>query len=167
VIQGRALPFDEKDEIPLGYRTTIDGTFTINIDQTDGLLTNQSLFIEDKLTNIVFDLRSGAYTFTTAAGIFNDRFVLRYTNKTLGATNLETIENQVFVSNKTKQIKISSEIEIIDKVIIYNLLGREIFKKEKLNSTELTIPNLFPSQQTLLVKVKLQNGNIVIKKIIY
>jgi hypothetical protein len=167
VIQGRSLPFDENDEVPLGFRTTIDGAFTINIDQTDGVLTNQSVFIEDKLINIIFDLRIGPYTFTTTSGTFNNRFVLRYTNKTLGTNDFDSLENQVLVSNKNKQIKVHSAIEIIDKVAIYDLLGRQLFKKEKVNNNELAIPNFVSSQQMLLVKVSLQNGQTITRKIMY
>jgi hypothetical protein len=167
VIQGRALPFDENDEVPLGFRTTIDGAFTINIDETDGVLTNQAVFIDDKLTNTIFDLRSGPYAFTTKSGTFNDRFVLRYTNKTLGINDLETLENKVLVSNKNKQIKINSNTETIDKVVVYDLLGRLHFKKDKVNNTEFSILNLISNSETLLVKVTLQNGETVTKKIIY
>jgi hypothetical protein len=167
VIQGRALPFDENDEVPLGYRTTINGAFTINIDQTDGLLTNQTVFIEDKLTNIVTDLKSGNYTFNTVSGTFNDRFVLRYTNKTLEITTFDSLENTVLVSNKNKQIKINSFAETIDKVVIYDLLGRQIYQKDKVNSNELSIANLASSRQTLIIKTVLQNGQEVSKKIVY
>ncbi len=167
VIQGRALPFDENDEVLLGFRTSIEGAFTIKIDQIDGVLINQAVFIEDKLTNTTFDLRTGPFTFNTAAGTFNDRFVLRYTNKTLGTIDLETGDNQVLVSNKNKQIKVNSKAETIDKVTVYDLLGRQLFKKDKVNSNELTILNLVSSQQTLLLKVILQNGQTVTKKIIY
>ncbi|WP_245569852.1 YDG domain-containing protein, partial [Flavobacterium soli] len=38
VIQGRALPFDNQDQVPLGYKTTLIGTLTISIDHLDGLL---------------------------------------------------------------------------------------------------------------------------------
>ena len=167
VIQGRALPFDENDEVPLGYRTTINGDFTINIDQTDGLLTNQAVFIEDKLTNTVTDLKNGNYTFNTVAGTFNDRFVLRYTNKTLATSTFDSLENKVLVSNKNRQIKINSFAETIDKVTIYDLLGRQIYQKEKVNSNELAIANLVSSRQTLVVKTVLQNGTTVTDKIIY
>ena len=167
VIQGRALPFNENDEVPLGFRTTIEGPFTINIDQVDGVLTNHAVFIEDKLTNTVFDLKTGNYTFNTVAGTFNDRFILRYTNKALSNKDFETLENQVLVSNKNKQIKVNSAVETIDKVTVYDLLGRQLFKKEKVNSNELTLTNLVSSQQTLLVKVSLQNGQTVTKKIMY
>jgi hypothetical protein len=167
VIQGRALPFDENDEVPLGYRTTINGEFTINIDQTDGLLANQPMFIEDKLTNTVFDLKSGNYTFNTAAGTFDDRFVLHYANKTLGTENFDSLTNKVLVSNANKQIKINSFSQTIDKVVIYDLLGRQIYQKGNVDSNELAISNLVSSRQVLIVKTLLQNGQEVSNKIIY
>src|SRR5690606_12880949 len=52
VIQGRALPFSDLDEVLLGYRTIIDGSFTIAIDDADGELTNHAVFLEDKYANI-------------------------------------------------------------------------------------------------------------------
>lgn len=166
VIQGRALPFDINDQVALGFRSTINGAFTIKIDQVDGLFTNQNVFIEDKLTNTVFDLKSGNYTFNTVAGTFNDRFVLRYTNKTL-STNEFTLENQVLVSNKNKQIKINSFAETIDKVAIYDILGRKVYQKVNVNSNELTISSLVSSNQTLIVKTSLSNGETVTDKIVY
>ena len=82
VIQGRAVPFDKTDKVPLGYRTTIEGTFTISIDEVDGVLATQPVFVEDKLTNVIHNLKNGPYSFTTVAGVFNDRFVLRYKDDT-------------------------------------------------------------------------------------
>jgi hypothetical protein len=167
VIQGRALPFDETDEVPMGYKTTIAGDFTIAIAQTDGLLTTQDVFVEDKSTKAVKNLKEGPYNFSTVAGIFNDRFVLRYTNKTLGNDSFEKPENTVLVSNKNKQIKINSSVEMIDKIQIFDLLGRSIYQKMNVNTTEFVIANLVSNHQALLVKVTLGNGETVTEKIIY
>jgi hypothetical protein len=171
VIQGRALPFDENDEVPLGFRTTINGAFTINIDQVDGFLTNQAVFIEDKLTNTVFDLKSGNYTFNTVEGTFDDRFVLRFkdnsTARTLAVANFDLLEKTVLVSNKNKQIKVDSAVERIDKVTVFDLLGRQIYQKANVNSNELSIATLVSNRQMLMVKTTLQNGKTVTKKIIY
>ena len=82
VIQGRALPFVETDIVPLGYKTAIEGTFEISIAQVDGVFVTQNVFVEDKVTNIIHNLKSGSFTFTTSIGVFNDRFVLRYTDNT-------------------------------------------------------------------------------------
>jgi hypothetical protein len=167
VIQGRALPFDENDAVPLGFRTTINGAFTITIDQTDGLLTNQSVFIEDKLANTLFNLKTGNYTFNTVPGTFNDRFVLRYVDKTLETENFDSLKNTVLVSVKNEQIKINSFAETIDKVTIYDLLGRQIYKKTKLDTNDFLVTDFVSSHQTLLVKIALQNGKTVTKKVVY
>ena len=167
-IQGRAA-YDENDQVRLGYFSAIAGTFNINIDFKEGVFNNlsNSVFLEDKLLNIIYDLKQSPYTFTTEKGAFNDRFILRYTTKTLVTNDLETLENQIVVSNKNKQIKVNSAVETIDKVLVFDLLGRQIFKKEKVNSNELTLNNVISSQQTLVVKVTLQNGQTVTSKVMY
>ena len=167
-IQGRAA-YDENDQIRLGYFSAVAGTFNITIDSKEGVFTNLSsnVYLEDKLLNVTYDLKQSPYTFTTEKGTFNDRFILRYTNKTLGITDSETLEKLVLVSNKNKQIKVNSAVETIDKVLVYDLLGRLIYKKEKVNSNEITLNNLNASQQTLLVKVTLQNGKTVTRKVMY
>ncbi|MDD5150323.1 MAG: T9SS sorting signal type C domain-containing protein [Flavobacterium sp.] len=166
-IQGRSA-FDENDQVRLGYFSAVAGTFNINIDSKEGVFNNSNtpVYLEDKLLNVIYDLKTAPYTFATESGTFNDRFILRYNNKTLGTADFETLENQVLISNKNKQIKVYSAVESIDKVAVYDLLGRQIYKKEKVNSNEVTILNLVSSQQTLLVKVILQNRQTVTKKIV-
>ena len=171
-IQGRALPFDENDLVPLGFRSTINGDFTISIDQVDGLLINQSVYIEDKLTNIIADLKKGNCTFTTVAGTFNDRFVLRFINNntakiTLANDNFEEKTNKVLVYTKSKQIKVNSFNETIDTVSVYDLSGRQIYQKTNVNTNELSIANLVSSHQTFVVKTSLQSGKVFTDKIIY
>jgi hypothetical protein len=166
-IQGRALPFDTADEVPLGYRSTIAGEFSISIDQVDGLMKNQVVFLEDKLTNTVFNLKTGNYTFISTAGTFNDRFVLRFKDKTLGTNDLSAQSNKVLVSVKNNQIKVNSLSEIIKKVTVYDLLGRQIYQKEKVGANELVLSNFTASNQILLVKTTLENGATVTKEVIY
>jgi hypothetical protein len=168
-IQGRALPFDENDVVSLGFSSTIEGAFSIGIDEVDGLFTSQDVFIEDKNTNSIKNLKEGPYTFTTESGTFNDRFVLRYTNtnKTLDTDSFETLEKTILVSNKNKLIKINSSVEMINKVQVYDLLGRSVYQKLNVDLNELTISNLVINNQVLLVKILLKNGKTVTKKIIY
>jgi hypothetical protein len=167
VIQGRALPFDENDQVPLGFKTTINGTFSINIDKVDGLMTNQNVYLEDKLTNTTFDLKSGNYIFSTTKGTFNNRFVLKYSNKSLRTSNFVTLKNKVLVTDSNQQIQINSFTESIDKVVVYDLLGRPIYQKNKVNSAKFLITDLVSNHQTLVVKTTLQSGEIVANKIFY
>ncbi|KAF2334806.1 T9SS sorting signal type C domain-containing protein, partial [Flavobacterium ginsenosidimutans] len=165
-IQGRALPFDNTEVIPLGYKSAIAGDMTIAIDQADGFFDTQEVYLEDKTAGTVTDLRAGNYTFNTAIGTFTDRFTLKYTNKTLGNEEFENLSDGITVSVKNKVIKVSSSKESINDVAIYNVLGQEIFSKKKINSTELQISNLQTGNQVLFVKANLQNGYISKKKII-
>jgi hypothetical protein len=166
-IQGRSLPFAETDVVPLGYRSTIAGDFTISIDQVDGDLASHAVYIEDKKTGVIHDLKAGKFTFTTTAGTYNDRLVLRYTNKTLGTGDFENTENSILVSVKNKVIKINSAKETIKDVTVFDVSGKLLYSKKKAGTTELQIPNLQAANQVLLVKVTLDNNYTTAKKIIF
>ncbi|MBC7846990.1 MAG: T9SS type A sorting domain-containing protein [Flavobacterium sp.] len=165
VIQGRALPFDENDEVPLGFRTTINGTFTINIDQVDGILSNQQVFIEDKLTNTVFDLKSGNYTFSTIPGTFNDRFVLRYKNnsKTLSVEETD-INNGIFAlysnNHKTLIIHNNGATSTVNSVSLFSMTGQNIgvWDVKDREQTNIQIPIKDISSGIYIVKVKTTKG---------
>ena len=169
-IQAKGLPFDNTDTIPIGYVVNVAGNTSISIDHVDGIFyKEQSVYLEDLVLNIIHDIKTAPYNFSSQAGIFNDRFVLRFKNtgKTLGTNNFAELSSTVLVSNKNKQIKIDSSVEMIDKVQIYDLLGRLIYQKMNVNTTEFLISNLVSNHQALLVKIILQNGQTVTKKIIY
>ena len=167
VIQGRELPFNNKDIIPLGYKSTIVGSFTIGINQTDGLLDNQAIYLEDKVTQTIHDLKSGNYTFTTQTGTFNDRFVLRYTNNALGTDDFDNYENGVLVTVLNKIITVSSSNEILERVLIYDISGKQVFRKNNIDNPKHVIDNLRLGDQVLLVKVILKNGTSTTRKIIF
>jgi hypothetical protein len=166
-VQGRALPFENTDLIPLGYKTAVAGEFTIAIDHTDGLLNNQAVYLEDKTTGIIYDLKAGNYKFTTAIGTFTDRFVLRYTNKTLGTGDFENVKDGLLVSVKDKVIKVTSSKENIKEVSVFDITGKLLYNKKKVGTTELSISNLQAADQVLLVKVTLENKAEVTRKIIF
>lgn len=167
VIQGRALPFTDNDTIPLAYRTTIAENFTISIDHADGDLSNQDIYLEDKVTGIVHDLRSSSYTFKTEIGTFTDRFILRYTNKTLGTGDFENLQKVILVLVKNKVIDIISSKENIKEVVVFDALGKILYRKEKIDANALKIQNLQLGNQLLLVKVTLENDFTTTKKVIF
>jgi hypothetical protein len=167
VIQGRALPFSETDLVPLGIKITEAGTYSIAIDRTDGLfLSDQDIFLDDLNLNIIHDLKASSYSFLSESGTFNNRFVLRYTNTTLSIPNFN-IENTVLVYKEKNALKINSSLENIEKVVVFDVLGRKIFEVADVKSKNFIKENLNASQQTLIVKIKLSNGTTISKKIIF
>lgn len=167
VIQGRSLPFEETDTVPLGYSTTIESVFTINIDAVDGLLVDQAVFIEDKETKAIHNLKDGAYSFMTKIGTFNDRFVLRYANRTLSTNKFQKEKESVLVFRKNKQLQINSTEELIDEVAIYDLSGRKMYQRSNINDINFSVLNLVSNHQVVLVNIVFQNGRSVVKKVVY
>ncbi|QBZ98791.1 hemoblobin-interacting domain-containing protein [Flavobacterium sangjuense] len=165
-IQGRALPFDENDQVPLGFKTTINGPLTISIDNTDGLLADQDVYLEDLLTNTITDIKSGNYTFDAVAGTYNNRFILRYTNGTLGVNDPSLIKNGITVYRSNGVININSTNELIANVKVYDLQGRLITELKNVNSTTTSVKNLRATQQVLIVKVTTQDNKVVAKKVV-
>jgi hypothetical protein len=166
-IQGRSLPFEDTDEVPLGYRSEIEGQFTINIDETDGLLLNQEVYLEDKATNTIHDLKQAPYVFASAVGTFDDRFVLRFADKNLGKDDFKPKENSLVITKDKKEVKIKSGDETIQKITVYDLLGRKVFDKDGVGKNEFSILNLPLSNQAGIIKVVLANGKIVTKKVLF
>lgn len=167
VIQGRALPFAESDIVPLGYRTAVAGDFTIAIDEVDGKMSNQKIYVEDKTTGVIHDLTQSNYTFKTEVGNFTERLVLRYTNKTLGVGDFENVKDGILVSIKDKVIAVQSSKENIKEVTVYDVSGKMLYNKKKVGNTELQIQNLSSSNQVLLIKVTLANDFKTTRKVIF
>jgi hypothetical protein len=78
-IQGRALPFKRSDVVPLSFKATTAGTYSIAIDHFDGVFSaNNNIYLRDNTTGVLHDLKTSAYSFTSGAGTFASRFELVY-----------------------------------------------------------------------------------------
>lgn len=166
IIQGRPLPFDQNDQVPIGVRIMTAGNYKIAIAAVDGLFEHdQPIYLEDKELNLIYDLRQTPYSFTSVAGTFNDRFVLRYTNAALGNPDF-TIENNVVIAANHGELTIKSTIENIQEVTVYDVLGRQLFFAKGISNKDFVTSAISTSQQTLIVKIKLDNGVMISRKII-
>ncbi|WP_412986452.1 GEVED domain-containing protein [Pontimicrobium sp. IMCC45349] len=165
-IQGRPTPFDINDEVPLGFNATEQGTYTIGIDHFDGLFDNQTIYLEDTYTNFTHDLNSAPYSFTTNAGTFDNRFIIRYTNDTLGISENELDDNLSIIATNNF-IKINSKNNSISDINIYDVAGRRIVQVNNLNTFEFKTENLRPTYGTLIVSVTLDNDLTYSKKVVY
>lgn len=167
-IQGRALPFNNQDQVPLGYKSTLNGTLAISIDHYDGLFEGQNIYLEDKLLNVVHDLKASAYNFTSVTGTFNDRFVLRYLPASeLNNPDYGNITNGVIVYQENGKIIIKSQLEDLNQITVFDLLGRIVFDQHNIRQREFGIQNVVMNEQPLILKIKLANGQVVNKKTVY
>ena len=168
-IQGKGLPFENTDTVAIGIKVPINATYTIAINAVDGLFANnaQSIYLEDKMLNTIHNLSISPYTFDGIQGINNNRFVLRYNDATLSNTNFDSLNNSVSVISSNNSIRINSELENIKSYGVYDVLGRTLVLKNNLNTKQSEINSLLKNNQALIVKVTLQNNQVITKKMIF
>jgi hypothetical protein len=166
-IQGKALPFNENDVVPLGVNITATGMHNIALANADGLFTgNQNIYLEDTQLGIIHDLRVNPYNFTAPLGVNNSRFILRYTNGTLSQDEIAEVSNSVFVVSN-ESLTISSLKESIKAIEIYDLLGRKLYQDQNVNSLSQTISSIQKTNSGLIIYITLESGKQVVKKAIY
>lgn len=168
-IQGRPIPFNRRDQVPLGLKVNANNTYKIAIASVDGLFLNNNrpIYLEDRLLHIIHNLKQNPYTFSSGAGRFDNRFVLRYTNYMHGNKDIHEDVNTTLVTANKDEISIESDSENILSVLIYDILGREIYQRNEINDTSYLITDLNATHQTLVVKIYLNNGLTVTKKILH
>ena len=164
-IQGRALPFETTDVVPLTFRTVSAGTYSIAIDHVIGLFEGEQIIVlKDNLTGTEHNLKDSAYSFATEAGTFNDRFELKYTNAL--ATNQPVISSSaVLVYKQNQQVVVNSGKLKMAKVLVYDTRGRLLVQKENLATNEVRLPT-DETNQVLIVKVTLESNQTITKKIV-
>lgn len=169
VIQGKALPFVDTDLVPVGFKVSATGSYTIAIAAVDGLFANdgQTIYLEDKVLDVVHNLTLAPYTFTASAGVVNNRFIIRYTDRTLNTDDFELVGKNVSIFGTSNGIKINSLLSKVKSYVVYNILGQVLASENGVNSNATEVKSIQKNNQTLVVRATLDNGQIVIIKIIY
>jgi len=167
-IQGRALPFDLNDTVPLGYQIPQSGNYSIAINNLDGLFetTNQDIFIEDTETNTIHNLKLNPYSFTSNSGTFNSRFILRFTDQTLSTNESEALDGLSILAPDGKYVKIKSTQSSIEDITIYDLNGRIVLESKHINNSEFIIQTKHLASATYIVKVTLEDDKEKTQKVI-
>ena len=159
-IQGRA-PFTITDEVPLGFKA-VQGTFKISIPFIEGQLAAlDAVYLEDKQLGIIHNLKAFPYNFSTNAGVFNNRFVLKYTTESLAISDVNIDSELVMITNYN-QISIKSTNEMAN-VQLFDMLGRLVYESD-IESTYFTT-SLLATNGVLIAKVLFKNGQRVDRKI--
>ena len=163
VIQGKGLPFSDDDVVKLGFKVTEANSFEINIEQVDGLFENQVVYLKDNYAHSIHNLKDGSYYFISQVGTFNDRFELIYKKP---SQEVQVVSNEVDVLVKNNELTIQSYESNISNVEMYNVLGKLVYSKNGINNKQFNTNQLSVSNQALIVKIQLVDGQIIIKKVI-
>ncbi|AZB21729.1 hypothetical protein EG338_06325 [Kaistella haifensis] len=165
IIQGRA-PFTVSDVVPLHFRTLTAGNYTIAVDQVDGLfLGNQSIYLRDRTAGILHNLKNAAYTFTTVAGAFSDRFELVYEKGVLSTTGADFHSGSVVVYPQEGGVMVDAKKSVLKEIEVFDMSGRLLKTVKNINTTKVMVP-LETASQVLIFKITSANGQTVSRKVI-
>jgi hypothetical protein len=167
LIQGKRLPFDVNDRVNIGVSIPQDGLYKIAISSVDGLFSseNQKIYLEDKLLNVIYDLRTAPYSFMGSKGTITDRFVIRYTNGlVLTSENFDIADEIVVISNQ--ELSVVSSKEKITNIILFDVLGRKLFEVKDVNTNSYILP-VNKRNAPLLMEITLENGQKRNKKTVF
>lgn len=159
--------FRDDDVLPLAYRASYPGTFTLSLANKTGIFASgQNVYLRDKLVGTITNLCQQAYFFSTTAGTFESRFDIVYIqNSALTAETDLFAYRDVIVYKDGNNISIDARSGIRD-VTIYDIAGRLVYQSDKINNINTTISNLTAQQQVLLLQIATGSG-MVSKKIVF
>jgi hypothetical protein len=161
VIQGKALPFDVSDQVPMGYFAPTAGNYTLALAFVEGTFNNgQVIYVKDNLLNSYHNLSESAYTFTTVAGENQNRFVIVY----------QTLLNNEHFNSSQVNIIINDFIHIESKenmqnIEIYDMLGKLIKNYSNVNTT-FWKESFNYANGVYLVKITTQDKTTISQKVI-
>lgn len=162
-VQGRSLPFEATDVVPLAFKAANAGNYSIAIDHVDGLFTGgaQAIYLKDNLTNTYHNLAT-AYSFASVAGSFNTRFEIVYQGS---LSNPVFTANTVVIYSQNDGFVVNSGSSIMASIRVFDIRGRLVEEQKGINATQATIRGGL-ANQVLLVQITSEEGAVVTKKVI-
>ncbi|WP_332026683.1 T9SS type A sorting domain-containing protein, partial [Kaistella sp.] len=163
VIQGRQKPMEVTDVVPLGFKGSAAGQYKISLIKKNGIFEGtQKVYLRDKLNNTITNLHAGNYTFSSQAGIIENRFEIIYVDEILAGNEVKTGELAVYRNGEHFEIKSSQKK--ISEVEVYDLTGKLIMNVTA-NQNHVVINSSSWVNGIYLLKIH-RNGETVSKKVI-
>lgn len=160
--------FSSDKKVALTFQTYIEDntmTYNISIDQTEGILKNNDVFLVDNELKITHDLKQGNYTFSVSeAGNYPNRFTLQFKQTTLNTEDIK-LNNNFAIINRDNTINLKANTTI-NYVKIYDITGRLLIDKN-VNNSEIDInTNSLIKGSILIVNTFFEDNSSLSKKII-
>ena len=156
VIQGVGF-FDMNASFPIGVKTNIEGNVSFVVDALENFAQEKAVFIYDKVTDTYHNIRNKKFEVNMPVGDNNNRFSLRFTDKTLKVEdNAIQAVNIVYIQDKNTLVINNPNLDAtVEKVTLYNILGQSISSWEIENQ----------DQQNIQIQVKNIDSGVYIAKL--
>ena len=169
VIQSFA-PITNDKVVDLVFNSTGTYNYTIEMIDIENIPEDQEVYLRDNLTNTYFNLRSGAYSFSSEVNAEDtERFdIVFQPGETLGTEEFENDDTVIFVNNTEDMLYVKGLASQAKQLNITNMLGQNIRSYNGMDNQTLenglNISGL--SSGVYLVNVRTENNLTIDKKII-
>ncbi len=165
-IQGLSS-FNIDKKVQIGFETYIPDalSYKISIDNIEGALEDNDLYLVDNELGIVHDLKLADYEFdVNGEGIFSDRFTMQFTNEVLAIDDLE-LDTDFVVINEDNVLQLRANT-VIKQVKVYDMMGRLLIDTKPNNSEFSINTHAIRKGTVLIINATFENGAEVSKKAI-
>ena len=122
-------------------------------------------YLKDNFIGAIHNLKEGKYFFLSQIGDFKNRFELVFKKPSVSQEII--VDNQVFVFVNAGKINLTSSDKNIQSFEIYDVLGKQIVSKNNINNKEYIVSGLTSSNQSLIVRLVLEDGRQITKKVVF
>jgi hypothetical protein len=170
VIEGVGF-FDKDKSYPIGVKTDIEGEVKFMIDSLENFDKNQNIFIHDSTDNSYHNIRNEKFEVKIPIGENNNRFSLRFTDKTLNIVDEHVKGDNIIINyfSKRNSIEIAnnSPESIITKATLYNMSAQLIaaWNVEEQSQRNIKLPIKKLSSGIYIARIYTSDGELS-KKII-
>jgi hypothetical protein len=162
-INGKSA-FTNTDVVSLGSAHFSTGNYTIVLDDQEGVFDqDQNIYLKDKQTGMVTNLRKGSYTFFANAGASTGRFEIIYKPETVLATD-NAVKEDLVVYKDGSDFVVKAETKKITDLQVFDMNGRLIYSI-KPNAVKVIVPAAQLVNGSYLLKID-QRGKLSTKKVI-
>ena len=169
-IQGQAMPLTNDKYVVFGYNTKAAGMLSLFIPQTElnfnGVM---PLLLKDGVLGGFHMIKNAPYYFYSAAGTFNERFEIHYTdgsNRLAG--DADTMEEKLIIAYKDgDNIVVKANNGLFTEIEIYDMNAKVVKAVRDVKTDFTIIDGVKQQNQLLLINVKTTEGKYITKKIIF
>ncbi len=177
-------------EIALGVQTLTGGAITIKIDKLENVSEEMDIFLLDKETKSLYNLRNSNYTTTLPAGEYHQKYAIVFKSKkatpdenavlvtedidasftdaseilVVEATEISYPDISMYLNTMNSSITIKNpELVAVNTIILYTMLGQKVQSWETdANTQNLDIPTM-PKSGVYVLHAHTINGKITKK----
>jgi uncharacterized repeat protein (TIGR01451 family) len=169
-IQGKALPFNKRDVIPLGLTVKKGAKINnrISLAKFEGAFEKTDVYLVDKYKDTIHNLKMGYYEFQAEEGEYYDRFQIVYEkNPDASSLDLDGKYNNVVAISNSGRISVSSKNSKMLDVKVYSSNGALLHSSPAISTKTYDINSVTPRDHVIIVVVSLENGEKATAKIIH